>query len=509
MGMKEKLTIEATNGKFVGIERNGIISYKGIPYAKPPIGKLRWRAPQPPEKSDEIKICDEYGFASIQPWDRLEKASWYKQSEDCLTLNVWTAGLGREKKKPVMVWIHGGAYVLGGTADPIYAGYNFVEAHQDMIMVTINYRVGMYGFIDFTETPGGEDYKDTNLGIMDQIAALKWIHENIAEFGGDPDNITIFGESAGAVSVGLLMIIPEANRYFNRAIEQSDSFIRGALSTREEALEFAERLLDAAGVKTMDELLAIPEKELARINEDADLVNYCPGAINDGTLWEDPWVAIKKGYGKDIDLMIGTNRNEYSYTQLDIGSREGFVKLFSEKLERNKAEMNEDNLDILEKFFALYEDKLDKFETTVQYYNESNMRVPSIVEAVEHHNSGGNTYMYYWKYPSAIEGVGACHAIDIAYVFNNLQEEIFTGPNPSKKLAVDVQKAWVNFAKTGDPSFDDVKWPQYDEEHRKTMVIETDTTWRVEDDPLSESRKLIEKVFMKANKAAALVAENE
>lgn len=507
--VNENLIINASNGKFAGVDRNGIISYKGIPYAKPPVGELRWRAPQEPEYVDEVKLCDEFGYAAVQPWDRLEKASWYKQSEDCLTLNIWTAGLGEEKKKPVMVWIHGGAYCLGGTADPIYSGYNFVEAHQDMIMVTINYRVGIYGFIDFTETPGGESYTDTNLGILDQIAALKWIHENIAKFGGDPDNVTIFGESAGAVSVGLLMIIPEANKYFNRVIEQSDSFVRGALSCRQEGLDYAARLLKEAGVSTMEELLAIPEKELMRINEDAEMAAYCPGSINDGSLWEDPWEAIKKGYGKDIDLLIGTNSHEYNYTLLDMGDRESFVELFTGKFERNKAEMNEEELQILEDFFKIYEGKQDKFETIVEYYNESNMRVPSIVEAVEHQKSGGNTYMYYWKYPSSIKGLGACHAIDISYVFNNLQEEIFTGQNPSKELAVKVQKAWVNFAKTGNPSFDDIEWPQYDEKTRKTMIIDVDTQFRIVEDPMPEPRKLIEKVFMKANKAAAIVEEIE
>lgn len=182
----------------VAICENGVLAFKGIPYAKAPVGELRWKAPQPVEASDATFEAKEYGLPGLQSYDEGEVASHGELSEDCLKLNVWTTDLNMQKGRPVMVWIHGGSYGWGGTADPMYEGKFLPAEYPDVVMVTIEYRVNAMGFSDFSKVPGGEAFTDSpNLGILDQQQALRWIKNNISAFGGDPDNVTIFGESAG------------------------------------------------------------------------------------------------------------------------------------------------------------------------------------------------------------------------------------------------------------------------------------------------------------------------
>ena len=222
-GYDKAHAVKCVNGTFVGTEEHGVVSWLGIPYAKPPVGGRRFKAPEYVDASERVFEAKYYGkgaFGSLGYPDCIQKL----MSEDCLYLNIWLNADDKSVKKPVMVWIHGGAYVVGSGSQASYSGANLVQAHSDIIMVTINYRLNMYGFMDFSSVPGGEDFKTAPCnGLLDQAMALRWVHENIAAFGGDPDNVTIFGQSAGGGSVSILPVMKEANRYFQKVIAQSGS----------------------------------------------------------------------------------------------------------------------------------------------------------------------------------------------------------------------------------------------------------------------------------------------
>ena len=204
-----KVTSNTSHGQIKGKKiTENVLRFTGIPFAKPPVGELRFKAPVEPVPMTDTKECTEFGPASIQPLDDVETASAGPQSEDCLSLNIWTQGLDDNKKRPVMVWIHGGGFFTGGANDPIYDGTQLAE-RGDVVLVSIQYRLGALGFLYLDEL-GGETFSNSkNNGMLDQVAALKWIKNNIQNFGGDPDNVTIFGESAGGASVSLLMVMPQ------------------------------------------------------------------------------------------------------------------------------------------------------------------------------------------------------------------------------------------------------------------------------------------------------------
>jgi len=300
----QTLAVACKNGIFVGQKVDDILEFKGIPYAKPPIGNLRWKPPVRPDDSVVVFEAYHYGYSPIQTlWDA-EAASYYEQSEDCLTLNVWVNrnSTTQADKKPVMVFIYGGSYGWGGTVDPMYDGHNFVRDYPDIIFVSVNYRTGIMGFIDFTKVKGGEDYKESgNLGLLDQLQALKWIKENIKGFGGDPDNVTVFGESAGAGSASILTVIPGASDLFKRVIIQSGSI---ALTySKKECEKLTKLLLQEANADTMDDLLTLTEDTLKEINVKLNDYNNFPE--RDGVVIpEDLYEVYQNGTSKNIDMLI-------------------------------------------------------------------------------------------------------------------------------------------------------------------------------------------------------------
>ena len=259
----KSLAVKCVNGTFVGKKTDdNIIAYKGIPFVgQQPVGEYRWKAPVEYGADDGIYEAYYNGKAPCQREDVSEKASLYVQGEDCLYLNIWKANDGSAEKKPVMVWIHGGAFELGGTVDPLYDAHELVAENPDVIVVSIEYRVGVFGFFHLSHLPDGADYPDAqNLGLMDQMMALKWVHENIEGFGGDPENVTIFGESAGGGSVTLLPLLEGAQAYFQRVIAQSG----GIVFTRspEEAIACTDEVMDKLGCKTVADLQKVDIEDM-------------------------------------------------------------------------------------------------------------------------------------------------------------------------------------------------------------------------------------------------------
>jgi len=207
-------------GEVKGFSKNGVTAFLGIPYAKPPVENLRWKAPVPMEKWDKPMSCDKFGYSCPQPESSFTINTGSKQDEDCLTLNIWSGAKSKDDKLPVMVFIHGGGFYLGSSAQPVFNSSTF--AKHGVILVSINYRLGPLGFLAHPELSNESEIKTSgNYGLLDQIAALKWVKQNISAFGGDVNNITLFGQSAGGVSVSLLMTSPLSKEIFNKAIIQS------------------------------------------------------------------------------------------------------------------------------------------------------------------------------------------------------------------------------------------------------------------------------------------------
>ena len=473
------------NGTFVGRMAGETVAFRGIPFAKPPVGALRWKRPEAPEADQRIFEAYYNGKTPIQTEWPTEVASYYPQGEDCLYLNIWVSPGFHDRRRPVMVFFHGGSYGWGGTADPLYDGKALVTAHPEVILVTVGYRTGLMGFVDFSSVPGGEAFPDApNLGIWDQVEALRWVNRNIAAFGGDPECVTIFGESAGGGSVSILPFIKETKGLFQRAIAQSGSV---ALTfSKEECQGFTQRLLKESGAKTMDDLMAMSEDQLKKVNEEINMYNNFPQ--RDGVLIpEDPYRLYAEGATKDVDLMVGTNANEINYWVGELGGIIPFRFGMPVKLENDMKALDTGKRKIVQKY--LNRQKGHPVWRMAEFYNEMMFRLPAIKQVEEHCKHGGIAYMYYWKVPSTIRFRGACHAVELAYVFGNLDETIYTGRKGKKSIAEVVQRMWVNFAKTGNPSTVPYRWPKYGRQYRATMII--DSNIHVEMSPRDKSRRML------------------
>ena len=477
------------NGTFIGRQAGETIAFRGVPFAKPPVGELRWKKPEAPDPDTRIFEAFYNGKSPIQTEWPSEVASYYPQGEDCLYLNVWVSPGFQGRKRAVMVFFHGGSYGWGGTADPLYDGQALVTAHPEVVLVTVGYRTGLMGFVDFSSLPGGEAFPDApNLGLWDQIEALRWIHWNIASFGGDPKCVTIFGESAGGGSVSILPFIPEARGLFSRSIAQSGSV---ALTfSREECQGFTKRLLEASGAKTMDDLMALSEEELQRVNEAVNMFNNFPQ--RDGVLIpEDPYQYYAEGKTADIDLLVGTNANEMNYWIGELGGLMPYRFGIPVKYENDLKSMDAGKRKIVKKFVD--RQKGHPIWRITEFYNEMMFRLPAIRQVEEHCRNGGKAYMYFWKVPSHIRFRGACHAVELAYVFGNIDETIYTGKKANKNISDMVQRMWVNFAKTGNPSTVPYRWPKYGRQYRATMIIDTNT--HVEMSPKDKSRRMLQPIL--------------
>ena len=405
----------------------------------------------------------------MQDRDPVEPASMHSQSEDCLTLNIWTRGAG--KNLPVMVFIHGGGFVNGGSADPLYNCSNLAAAH-DVVFVTINYRLNIFGFMNFAAIDSS--FADSGcLGLKDQVAALKWVKENIEHFGGNPDNVTVFGESAGAISVSLLMLTPAARGLFQKAIAQSGH--ASYYQTPAASAEVAEMFMASSGCKKMSELMKKSSDELRSLYEkfyelrpEYIDVDFLPTTYGD-FFPAHPLLAFKEGAARGIKLLTGTMEDEYLYWGLyfdDISNQLTkyhailtpvlYEGEFSEATEIYQT-WQKNNMD------------LDEVSRYVEFADQLDWRVGQELMA-EYQSNFDDVYFYLFNQQSPVEGLESCHALDLPFVFNNPSEGI--EPNPSPKLVRQVQAAWCSFAASGDPNnFRIPQWKKYSVDDRETMEI--------------------------------------
>ena len=484
----DSLAVEVANGIFVGQRDSNLLAFKGIPYALQPTGDRRWQVAKPEPDSRLVREAKYFGHTAIQTRSQGNAASLYPQGEDCLTLNVWTAASGmRTARRPVMVWIHGGSYVCDGTANPRNWGDRFVKAHPEVVMVSINYRLGLLGYLDLSSLPDGKAYsRSGNLGLLDQVEALRWVKRNIAAFGGDPDNVTIMGHSAGAGSVALLASIDEAQGLFRRAIMQSGSV--AFTSSREDCQSLTKRVLDATGAKTVADLQALSQDEIIALNDEVGQFYRFPERDGD-LIPEDPYSRFD-GFNAGIDMLIGTTADESRYWVDAMGGEEDFdmatwlwsryIIMSLDSAQRSSANRFLSDGDVNNTSFS---------SPSVEFLNELMFRGPAIEMAQRHAASGGKTYMYTWLVPVGAPVYGACHGAEVCYVLNT-GRQIKNGEVPDPLLGSQVQQMWVNFAKTGNPSIQGHYWPAYETTQRASMMVARDIL-EVENDRLGNQRQLI------------------
>ena len=480
----DSLAVEAANGTFVGERDSTLLAFKGIPYAVQPTGDRRWQIAKPEPDSRLVREAKYFGHSSIQSRWQSNAASLYPQGEDCLTLNIWTAADGmRTARRPVMVWIHGGSYVSNGTVNPRDWGDRFVKAHPEVVMASINYRLGLLGFLDLSSLPDGKEYfRSGILGILDQVEALRWIKRNIAAFGGDPGNVTIVGHSAGAGSVSLLASIDEAQGLFQRIIAQSGSV--AFTSSREDCQSLTKRVLDATGAKTVAELQALSTDDIIALNDEVGEFFRFPERDGE-VIPEDPYSRFD-GFNAGIDMLIGSNSDEARYWIDAMGGEEDFdmaTQLWYYYIARSLDSLQRDSAS---RFIDIVPE--DNPWPVAELLNDLMFRGPAIEMAQRHASAGGRTYMYYWTKALKDPIYGACHGAEVCYVLNT-GRQIKTGDEHNPALAAEVQQMWVNFATTGNPSTPAHYWPAYEATQRATMSL--GDTIQLLNDPMPEQRRLI------------------
>jgi para-nitrobenzyl esterase len=493
--MISTIVVETQYGKVQGTNSGPVFIWKGIPFARPPLGDLRFRAPQAPISWAGVRDATSFGLASAQSgrmMQRLFSASPEPTGEDCLFLNIWSPGAD-DKRRPVLFWIHGGAFTMGSGSTPWYDGTAFA-ANGDVVVVTINYRLGALGFLHLADIESKNKDLSSNCGLLDQVAALEWVRDNIAAFGGDPANITVFGESAGAMSIGTLLAMPAAKGLFQKAILQSGASHTVLDSTR--ATRTEHKLMDILGIHKVTDLVDVsPEQLLAaqdKVSGSSGRLAFQP--VVDGiTLPRQPIQAIAGGSANGVSLLVGTNRDE--------------MRLFTM---RDPTQATPD-MSILERLFgmkakevaAIYEaaqPEQSSSDAWIDFLTDRTFRIPAIRLAERQSALGTNVWMYRFDWPSPVNGgrLKACHGLEIPFVWNNLDKngvQLLSGDSPTRQKVADaMQPAWIAFARSGNPNTSALpNWTAYDTTLRATMLF--NEACQVVNDPQATERQLWEGVL--------------
>jgi para-nitrobenzyl esterase len=502
---KTDTIVQTTRGAVRGTLENGIVVFRGIPYAEPPVGKLRFKPPAVRQRWDGVWDATRLGEIVPQtdqsPIDALGLPEGIPQGDDCLNLNVWTPEPG-QALLPVLVWIHGGSFKYGAGSCPGYDGATF--AREGIVTVTLNYRLGVSGFLYVGDRPGSG-----NFGLLDQIAALQWVQENIAAFGGDPARVTVAGESAGGFSIGQLLAAPAARGLFNRAIVQSGgtqlhikaeaASIIGAEVLRRLGVSLGDD--DALAAVTSAQLLAVqravePEAFalVAKSPVSLDLlprlfVVFVPTYGTD-VLPERALLPIGRGAARDVDLMVGWNADETMIFYPTHEVQQGMLKLIEGAADFAFSPIGHSGAEVLERY-RIGHAGADLADAVVPFVTDILFGMPSIrlAETAQPHNPKTYMYRFAWK-----GSMGAVHGLEIGFMFDSLEKArnvatALGAPHPPQALAKTMHGAWVNFIKTGSPQHRNLpEWPAYDPIRRATMDLDIES--RVVEDPNGDERRL-------------------
>ena len=480
---------ETESGTVAGYQENGVYIYKGIPYAK----AERFMPPQPVAKWEGIRSSRAYGPTCPQG----KRAGWYHDEsafafdwndgfpdEDCLRVNIWTPGLKDGKKRPVMVWLHGGGYAAGsGQELPSYDGSNLAK-NGDVVVVTLNHRLNALGFLDLSAF--GDKYaKSGNAGLLDLVAALQWVNKNIASFGGDAQNVTIFGQSGGGGKVSTLLATPSAKGLFHKAIIQSGSMLRTMEATYSrrigtavvEELGLKPSQLDQLQTIPYEKLLAAGETAIKKVKEQAEkegissfIFGWAP-TVDGDVLPAQPFDPQAPAQSKDIPVMIGTTLHEFTMSTYVPAYRTITKEKAVEILKQKYGEKTDDFLIAFEKAYPYYEPK-DLLDVDVIFR-------PGAVEQarLKAAQQGAPVYMYLftWESPVMNGSLRSTHCMEIPFVFDNVTRHasMTGGSGKAQILAQKMSSAWINFARTGNPNHESLpQWDPYTAQKGATMCFD-------------------------------------
>ncbi|XOV87507.1 MAG: carboxylesterase/lipase family protein [Pseudomonadota bacterium] len=469
------IVASTTSGPVEGRDKDGVLLFAGIPYAAPPVGIRRFLPPVAPEPWSDVRPAKRFSAAAPQiPSGGMTDNAPVNWDEDCLYLNVSTPGLD-DKRRPVLVWIHGGGYRTGQGAIPWYDGASFAR-QGNIVTVSINYRLGALGFTDLSGF--GAEYADSGAsGILDQVLALKWVQDNIAAFGGDPARVTIAGESAGGFAVATLLASPLTPGLFRAAIPQSGACHHTLTKPAAEAT--GKLLLDELGVSSMQALLEVEaeeillaqqrvDKRVARGDLDMDLRGVSAFYPVQGTsaIPVDPLEAVRAGHGADVNVLAGTNKDEATLF---------IMKEVSEaELNRQVAGYGGDE-HLLSAYRSRYPDA-SCTDLAIALSTDFTFRIPCLRLAEARESvpaSRGKTWLYLFAFESRSR-LKSTHALEIPFAFNNLDKPgvaVFLGEGPKPQTVADtMHQAWINFIQDGTPG-----WAPFDLQDRTSMRFDLES----------------------------------
>lgn len=452
-------SVTTGQGDLQGVKEDGVYSFKGIPYAAAPVGDLRWAPPRAAASWLQTRDASQYG-ADCQQLPYPERSPYYRKligpAEDCLFLNVWSTTLEKNRKAPVMVWIHGGGLTRGSGSTPAYDGSQF--ARRDVVLVTINYRLNVFGYMAHRQLTDEQNGSSGNYGLQDQVAALQWVQNNIAAFGGNPDNVTIFGESAGSSAVNQLMVNPQAAGLFHRAIGQSGGIFRPLPELASAGHDRGKKVATALGINSLAQMRAASAEDLlaAYAREEKSGVRF--GAIVDGRNIPAQTIGLfQSGNYNQVPSLVGYNRDEATVFALAPGrgianNREEFATRLDDFMPAYKDD-----------FLAVYQQRSGETERQpyLDFWRDMVFGWNMQTWARLNEEAGSTSWMYFFTHqpPTPVgKMLGAYHAAEIVYVFGNRL--------PDNKLDRDLsdllQHYWVNFATYGTPNGPDAEiWPRY------------------------------------------------
>jgi para-nitrobenzyl esterase len=500
-------TVSGTlEGTAIRTDHGAVHRFAGVPFGTPPVGPGRFRGAQPAPPWTGERSADAFGPSPVQatggPFSGLVPGMTVAQvDEDCLTLNIWCPAR-RDEPLPVLVWIYGGAFVTGGSALATYDGARLC-AEQQVIVVSVNYRIGALGFLDLRSLPGG-DTADTNCGLRDQLLALQWIQRHIAAFGGDPSRVTLFGESAGAGSIVHLLTVPGIDALVRRAIVQSPGI--DFTQTAELSAVVATAFMAGAGVSTVDELRGLPAERIVEVQEavasellfDVGTMIFHP-VIDDVVVPATPSVAISNGAAKDIELLIGYTADEmrlFPDPRADAMGEDGLTPWVRSYLAaRMGRDPGDDTARQLVRAYVTAMSGTRRSQGSDHWaaiQTDGVIRQP-VIRLADSRAAAAPTFVYQfdWQSGQPTRDLGAFHAIELPFIFDAFDVDgwdAFVGIDEGgRKLGHAMRSAWAAFASTGDPSGGDAgPWPPYDEASRRTMIL--DEQCRVIEDPLATER---------------------
>jgi para-nitrobenzyl esterase len=481
---------EIASGRLRGAFDRGTVVFRGIPYARPPVHERAFRAPEPPDPWAGTRIALEFGSAAPQlvPQLRIVRGligvAAASQSQDCLTLNVWTpsADSGR---RPVMVWIHGGAFVMGSSATFLYHGARLAR-RGDAVVVSINYRLGALGFLNHPELRARG--VDANLGLRDQVRALEWVRDNISAFGGDPANVTIFGESAGGMSVGTLLAAPAARGLFHRAILQSGAMHH--VTGEEQAAQIAERLLDALGL-TPEDSEALRYTRTSEIQAAQQLVAMQTGIGQALMPWQ-PSVdrdflprtaleALERGEVARVPTLVGSNRDEWRlFTVFDPRNRGLAEADVRRRLARQLGSEAEADAAIEVYRAARRARRPVRLWEAVQSDRVFHHPAQRAADGLSELGIPVWRYLFSWRPPLIGGRIGSGHGMELPFVFGTLRDGMLRrtlgASRVAQRLSRRMRDSWIAFARTGEPGHERLPaWPAYDAKRRATLEFDRES----------------------------------